>query len=148
MKPAASRFTGFPVLVGTPCDSSRDRGHLYIRPWARIRSFLSAVRDMNVVLQLMITVKPFLKVDIVFSIVDIMVPLLDGKSEIGAHVRRDLCNSICLRHFIRSRVVIMGIFLKSTIILHACATCSKLPSINISTMHHAVMQCQYMYLNE
>ena len=47
---------------------------------------MSAVRDMNVVLQLMITVKPFLKVDIVFSIVDIMVPLLDGNSKIGAYI--------------------------------------------------------------
>ena len=31
--------------------------------------------------------KTFLKVDIVFSIVDIMVLILDGNSEIGAHLR-------------------------------------------------------------
>ena len=32
-----------------------------------------------------------------------MVLILDGNSEIGAHVRSNLCYFICLRHLIRSR---------------------------------------------
>ena len=35
-----------------------------------------------------------------------MVLILDGNSEIGAHVRSNLCYLICLGHWIRSRVVI------------------------------------------
>ena len=34
-----------------------------------------------------------------------MVLILDGNSEKGAYVRSNLCYLICLRHFIRSRVV-------------------------------------------
>ena len=39
-----------------------------------------------------------------------MVLILDGKSEIGAHVRSNLCYLSCLRHLIRSRAVINHIF--------------------------------------
>ena len=34
-----------------------------------------------------------------------MVRILDGNSEIGAHVRSNLCFLICLRRFIKSREV-------------------------------------------
>ena len=50
--------------------------------------------------------------------------IIDGNSEISAHVRSNLCYFICLRHSIRS---------KRPIFLHACAICSELQS-NTSTM--------------
>ena len=63
-----------------------------------------------------------------------MVPLLDGYSEVGAHVRRNLCYLICLRHLIRVRAVKNRIFpQKRHIFIRACAPCSELPS-HISTM--------------
>ena len=36
--------------------------------------------------------------------------ILDGNSEIDAHVRSDLCYFICLRHLIRSRVIWKDLF--------------------------------------
>ena len=62
-----------------------------------------------------------------------MVLLLDGKSEIGAHVIENLCYLICLRILIRSRAVTNQNFYleKKPIFLHA--TCSKLSS-NIITV--------------
>ena len=60
--------------------------------------------------------------------------LLYGNSLTGAHVKRNLCYSTCLRHLISSRVATNRIFYpKRHILLHACATCNELPS-NISTM--------------
>ena len=42
---------------------------------------------------------------------------------------RNLCALICLRHLFRSRAVTNQIFLpKKNVFLHACATCSGLPS--------------------
>ena len=52
--------------------------------------------------------------------------ILDGTSEIGAHVRSNLCYLIGLRHLISSRNVTIPI-LFGLIFLHACATCSELP---------------------
>ena len=63
-----------------------------------------------------------------------MVLILDGNSEIGAHVWSNLCYLICLRHLIRSKTVTNLIF---PIFLHACATCSKLPS-DISNMDGSI----------
>jgi len=40
----------------------------------------------------------------------IMVLILDGNSEIGAHVRSKPCYLICLRHLIRSKAVSKRIF--------------------------------------
>ena len=40
-------------------------------------------------------------------------PILDGISEIGAHVRSNICYSICLRHLIRSKAATNRIFFKS-----------------------------------
>ena len=59
-----------------------------------------------------------------------MVLILDGNSEIVAHVRSKHCYLICLRHLIRSRTVTNRIVFspKRRIFLHACATCSELPS--------------------
>ena len=34
-----------------------------------------------------------------------MVHILDGNSEIDAHVRSNLCNCMCVRHLIRSRAI-------------------------------------------
>ena len=60
--------------------------------------------------------------------------LLDGNSEIGAHVCSNLCYFICLGHFIRLSVVTNLFFLpKRPIILHSCATFSEEQS-DISTM--------------
>ena len=39
-----------------------------------------------------------------------MVLILDGNSEIGAHVGSNICYLICLRHLIRSRVVSNSIY--------------------------------------
>ena len=45
------------------------------------------------------------------------VHILDGNSEIGAHVRSNLCYFICLRHLIRSRAVTYRIFFLRTNVL-------------------------------
>ena len=59
---------------------------------------------------------------------------LDGNSEIGAQVRSNLYYLICLRRLNSSGQSQIGFFsLKRPIFLHACTTCSELPS-NISTM--------------
>ena len=55
--------------------------------------------------------------------------LLDGYSEIGSHVRSNLC----LRHLIRSRAVTNFFSPKRPTFIYACATYSELPS-NISSM--------------
>ena len=57
-----------------------------------------------------------------------MVLILDGISEMGAHVRSNLCYFICLRHEIRSRAVTNLSYFspKRPIFLHACATCFEL----------------------
>ena len=54
-----------------------------------------------------------------------MVLILDGNSEIEAHVRSNSCYLIYLRHWIRSRAVQKLIFFINE--LHACAICSELP---------------------
>ena len=61
-----------------------------------------------------------------------MVLILDGIPEIFAYVGNNLCYLICLRHY-RGQSQIGFSSPKGPIILHACATCSELPS-NISTM--------------
>ena len=43
-------------------------------------------------------------------VVEALVLILDGISEIDAHVRSDLCYKICLRHLIRSGAVTNEIF--------------------------------------
>ena len=58
-----------------------------------------------------------------------MVLIIDGNAEIGAQVGSNLCYLICLKHLIISRAVTNRIFSpKRTIFLHACPTCSELPS--------------------
>ena len=60
-----------------------------------------------------------------------MVLILDGSSEIGAHVWRDLGVLIRLIHLWRSRAAT-----NLKIFLHTCVTCSELPSnigINIGS---------------
>ena len=57
-----------------------------------------------------------------------MVFILDGNSEMGAHVLGKFGNLICLRHWFSSRVDTDLIFSG-----HNCATCSDIPS-NIITM--------------
>ena len=60
----------------------------------------------------------------------VMVLILDGNSEIGVHVRSNLCNLISFR----SREVTNSILSRKTpISLHACVTWSELPS-TISAM--------------
>ena len=58
-----------------------------------------------------------------------VVLIIDGNSEIGVHVKSNLC-SICLRHFFKPRAVIETIFFskKKPVFLHLFATCSGLPS--------------------
>ena len=64
-----------------------------------------------------------------------MVLILDGNSDIGAHVGSNICYSISLRNSMRSRAVKNRFFFLRIIpiFLHACATCFVLPS-NISTI--------------
>ena len=63
-----------------------------------------------------------------------MALIIHGSSELGAHVRSNLCYLICLGHLIKSRAFKNRIFsLKRPIFFHACATCSELP-FNNSTM--------------
>ena len=56
-----------------------------------------------------------------------MVPLLDGSSDIGAHVRSNLYNLICLRHLNRSRIVTNLLFSEKTYYT-LCVRCPELPS--------------------
>ena len=65
----------------------------------------------------------------------VMVLILDGNSELVAHVRSNFRYQTCLRHLIRTRAVTIGFFFspKRSIFLHACETCSELPS-DIITM--------------
>ena len=55
--------------------------------------------------------------------------ILDGNSEIGAHVRSNLCHLIWIRHLISSGVVLKGYFFYPKILFffHAYATCYELP---------------------
>ena len=69
--------------------------------------------------------------------VESMVLIVDGNSEIDAHVGSNLCYLICLRHSIRSKAVTNRIFLFEKTYFHACAACIELPS-NISTMVESV----------
>ena len=67
-----------------------------------------------------------------------MVLKLYGNSEIGVHVRSNLCYLIYLRHFIGSRTGTNRIFPgKKTFFLHACATFFELAS-HVSTMDPAI----------
>ena len=60
----------------------------------------------------------------------IMVLILDGNSEMGVHVRINICYLICLRHLIRSRATQIGLFPpKIPIFLDVWAACSELPPI-------------------
>ena len=64
-----------------------------------------------------------------FSILgEVMVLISDGNSEIGSHVWSNHCYLLCLRHSIQ-----IFFLRKYVFFLHACATCSELPS-NISTV--------------
>ena len=65
--------------------------------------------------------------------VESMLLILDGNSEIDAHIRGNHYYFIWLRHLMRSRGVTNQIFFSGKICLHACVTCFELPS-NISTM--------------
>ena len=67
--------------------------------------------------------------------------ILYGNSEMGAHMRSNLCNLIYLRHFIRSREDTNRDFFspKRPFSLQSCATYSELPS-NISTGHGSGIQ--------
>ena len=79
-----------------------------------------------------------------------MVLKLDGNSEIGAHVRNNVCYYLCLWHLIKSRAVTNRFFFapKRHIFPHASATCSELPS-NISTLVltvHATITSTLLFL--
>ena len=63
-----------------------------------------------------------------------MVRIVDGNSDIGAHVRSKLCYLICSRHLVRSRAFIKLYFVSGNIFfLYACVPFLMLPS-NTSTM--------------
>ena len=65
--------------------------------------------------------------------------ILDGNLEIGAHVRSYLCYLSGLRHLFRWKAVNNRFFSPKTLIfLHACATCSELPS-SIITMSESML---------
>ena len=56
-----------------------------------------------------------------------LVPILDGASEISAHVRMNLCHLIWFMHLTRSKSQIEHFSPKRHISLHAWATYSELP---------------------
>ena len=57
-----------------------------------------------------------------------MLFILEGNADIGAHEGSNQCYLICLINLIKSRAVTNCISPKRAILLHACATCSELPS--------------------
>ena len=59
--------------------------------------------------------------------------ILDGNSEIGAHMLSDLEYLICSRHLFTSRIVTNQIRIKINF-PHTCIACSELPS-NTSAMN-------------
>ena len=61
-----------------------------------------------------------------------MVLILDGNSEIGAHLSSNLCYLICVRHLFRSRAV-TNLINNRFDVIHTCVIRSELPS-DISTM--------------
>ena len=71
---------------------------------------------------------------------------LDGNSEIGAHVRSNLCYLTCFRHLISSRAVTNRFFSpKRPLYLYACAKRSELPS-NISTIGKVGLFCGSLFM--
>ena len=60
-----------------------------------------------------------------------MVFILDGNSEIGVHVRSNICFFDLCKAFDKIEIVFLSP--KRPIFLHACETCSELPC-NISTI--------------
>ena len=63
-----------------------------------------------------------------WNTIKFMVLILDSYSEIGAHVRSNLCFKICFRHLIDREQSP-----KRPFFIHACAKCSELP-YHVSTM--------------
>ena len=73
-----------------------------------------------------------------------MVLILDGNSEIVAHVWRDFVYLICLRHMFKSRAGTSRIFpLKRPVFLHVVATCYELPS----NKYHGMSKNPILYSN-
>ena len=69
-----------------------------------------------------------------------MVLILDGYTEIGAHVRSNLCYLTCLRHLIIPKVVRFFFPPKVPIVLYAFADCSELLyicALDFKTVFHA-----------
>ena len=64
----------------------------------------------------------------------LMVLILDGNSEIGTHVRRNLWYFIYLGYWEQSQIG-FSFSIIEVYFLHTCATCSDLPS-NVSTMRY------------
>ena len=68
-----------------------------------------------------------------------------SNSEIGAHIQRNICYFICLRHLTTSRAVTNRFFfIRKEKFLHACAACSELP-YNIRTMKQTWRFYKYMF---
>ena len=63
---------------------------------------------------------------IYFLCISFHVVVLDGDSEIDAHINSKLANMICLRHWFMSLIIFF--LQKRPVSLHACTTCSELPS--------------------
>ena len=73
-----------------------------------------------------------------------LVLILDGNTEIGAHVKSNLCYLISVRHFIRSRTVTNRIFFSDK--TNFSSKQSELPSYIISTIrgiNRHTEQCLY-----
>ena len=64
--------------------------------------------------------------------VQIMIPILDGNSEIGGHLSCKSGNLICLMHLIRSTELrnLWLYFQRWPVFLYVFTTCSELPSYN------------------
>ena len=59
--------------------------------------------------------------------ITIMLLILDNNSEMGAHIRSNICHLICLRHFFRSRAVTNSIFFRQ---IH-CFFCMQVEKIRL-----------------
>ena len=88
---------------------------------------------------IMVIIKDYLKIERRLSQVH-GTYILDGNSEMGPHVRRNICYVISLGRE-QSQIEIAP---ERPIFLHACATCSELPS-NISTMRVPVSPVALLY---
>ena len=75
-----------------------------------------------------------------------MILIYDGNSEIGAHVRNNLCHLICSRHLLWSRIVMNRIFFppKNLFSFMRAQNCSWLSTIVCLCFTHRIWWCHWI----